>query len=568
MSQTIDQRNQPRGQGDATPADGRAAASAPPPADSAAFATVYNDVRRPSHPFLRPPVEADEIGRLGSYRVLRLLGQGGMGFVFHAEDAALRRPVALKVMRPELDQDEDGLERFLREARLMASIKHDHLVTVYQVGQEGRLPYLAMELLQGESLDHWMKQSRKVSVSDVLRLSREIVSGLAVIHRHGLIHRDVKPANIWLEKPGGRVKILDFGLARVAKDEARLTQPGMVLGTPAFMAPEQARGETVDARGDLFSVGCILYELASGTRPFEAPTTMAALTALAVKDPQPLHELRSSLPRDLSDLIMQLLAKDPARRPESAQVVLARLRKIEARLAARPASVSASATRREPPPRPKTRTRMKKAKPTDRPWLTKALVIGLPLLAVLTIGSALLVPAVFGRPNPAASRPPSSAFAAPSAVFVTSWTPIDDQNPISAPPPPPGAPPPPPGAPPPPFAGVRVHDQPSPHGIFMHPPMLPNGGAASLSYKLGKQYGVFNADISLNDGPPEADTPLTFSVFGDGRLLWQSHPVRRQADADRCAVSVKGVDVLTLQVNCPGSPRGAHAVWVEPSVAP
>ncbi len=308
MSHIIDPRSQSRGQGDATPAGDRAPASA----DSAAFATVYNDVRRPSHSFLRPPVEADEIGRLGSYRILRLLGQGGMGFVFHAEDAALRRPVALKVMRPELEQDEDGLERFLREARLMASIKHDHLVTVYQVGQEGRLPYLAMELLQGESLDHWMKQSRKVSVSDVLRLSREIVSGLAVIHRHGLIHRDVKPANIWLESPGGRVKILDFGLARIAKDEARLTQPGMVLGTPAFMAPEQARGESVDARGDLFSLGCILYELSSGTRPFEAPTTMAALTALAVKDPKPLHELRSSLPRDLSDLIMQLLAKDPA----------------------------------------------------------------------------------------------------------------------------------------------------------------------------------------------------------------------------------------------------------------
>ena len=462
-------------------------------------------------------MEADEIGRLGSYRILRLLGQGGMGFVFHAEDAALRRPVALKVMRPELEQDEDGLERFLREARLMASIKHDHLVTVYQVGQEGRLPYLAMELLQGESLDHWMKQSRKVSVSDVLRLSREIVSGLAVIHRHGLIHRDVKPANIWLESPGGRVKILDFGLARIAKDEARLTQPGMVLGTPAFMAPEQARGESVDARGDLFSLGCILYELSSGTRPFEAPTTMAALTALAVKDPKPLHELRSSLPRDLSDLIMQLLAKDPARRPESAQVVLARLRKIGTRLAARPAPGPASATHREPPPRPKTRGPVKKAKPPRRRWLKPTLVVGLPLLAVLTIGSALLVPTVFGRPNPAATT-------FPSVVFVNGWTPIDDQNPISAPPPPPGTPPPPPGAPPPPFAGVRVHGEPSPHGIFMHPPMRPNGGAASLSYRLGKQYSVFNAETSLNDGPPETDTPLTFSVFGDGRLLWHLPP--------------------------------------------
>ncbi len=300
MSVTIDPNNPSRGHGDP-----------PLPTDHPSFATVYNDTRRPSHPFLLPPLAPDEIGRLGSYRILRLLGQGGMGYVFQAEDISLRRPVALKVMRPELDQDDDGGERFLREARLMASIKHDHLVTVYQVGREGRVPYLAMELLQGESLDHWMKQSRTVSVADVLRLSREIVSGLAVIHGHGLIHRDVKPANIWLETPGGRVKILDFGLARIATDEARLTQFGMVLGTPAFMAPEQARGETVDARADLFSLGCILYELASGVRPFEAPTTMAALTALAVKDPQPLQELRSSLPRELSSLIMQLLEKDP-----------------------------------------------------------------------------------------------------------------------------------------------------------------------------------------------------------------------------------------------------------------
>ena len=337
------------------------------------------------------------------------------------------------------------------------------------------------------------------------------------------------------------------------------------------MAPEQARGETVDARADLFSVGCVLYELASGVRPFDAPTTMAALTALATKDPQPLQEIRPTLPRDLAALIMQLLAKDPAGRPESAAVVVARLRKIEARLAAKSAPATASATRREVPsrrdaaPRPKTRTRLKKVKPPPRRWLTTALVVGLPLVAVLTIGSALLAPAVFGRPNPAVPHPAGSVPASPSVVFLSAWTPVEDRNPIAAPPAPPDAPP---GVPPPPFAGVRVHGEPSPHGIFMHPPLRPSGGPASLSYKLGKQYGVFNAETSLNDGPPECDTPLTFSVFGDGQLLWQSHPVRRQADADQCVISVQGVDILTLQVDCPGSPRSAHAVWVEPRVTP
>ena len=317
-----------------------------------AFATVYNDVRRPSHPFLRPPVEADEIGRLGSYRVLRLLGQGGMGFVFHAEDAALRRPVALKVMRPELDQDEDGLERFLREARLMASIKHDHLVTVYQVGQEGRLPYLAMELLQGESLDHWMKQSRKVSVSDVLRLSREIVSGLAVIHRHGLIHRDVKPANIWLEKPGaGQDPRLRAGPRRQGRGPADAARhgPGHARLHGAGAGPRRNGGRPrrpVQRR---------LHPLRAveRTRPLRGPDHDGRADRAG-------RERSSTPPRTPFFVAARPVGphhaaadEEPPRRPESAQVVLARLRKIEARLAARPASVSASATRREPPPRPK-----------------------------------------------------------------------------------------------------------------------------------------------------------------------------------------------------------------------
>ena len=333
MSVTIDPNNPSRGHGDP-----------PLPTDHPSFATVYNDTRRPSHPFLLPPLAPDEIGRLGSYRILRLLGQGGMGYVFQAEDISLRRPVALKVMRPELDQDDDGGERFLREARLMASIKHDHLVTVYQVGREGRVPYLAMELLQGESLDHWMKQSRTVSVADVLRLSREIVSGLAVIHGHGLIHRDVKPANIWLETPGGRVKILDFGLARIATDEARLTQFGMVLGTPAFMAPEQARGETVDARAR--PVQPRLHPVRAGERraplrgaDHDGRTDRAGRERPSTAPGTPFFLAAGAVQPDYA-----AAGEGPARRPESAQAVQARLKKIEARLAARPAPAAASAT--------------------------------------------------------------------------------------------------------------------------------------------------------------------------------------------------------------------------------
>ena len=505
----------------------------------------------PAFPVLAPPVEPEEIGRLGNYRVLRLLGRGGMALVFHAEDVALRRAVALKVMRPDLDQDQEGWERFLREARLMASIKHEHLVTVFQVGQEGRLPYLAMELLQGESLHERLERSEKIRISDVLRIGGEIASGLAVIHRHGLIHRDVKPANIWLESPAGRVKILDFGLARVVADDARLTQSGMIVGTPSFMSPEQARGETLDVRSDLFSLGCILYELCSGIRPFGAATTMAVLTALAVKDPQPVQEIRGGLPRDLCNLVMQLLAKDREQRPESADAVLARLRGIESRRAVRsPGAGLSSATVRQAPLRPKTASGGKRVRPTRRRWIMTGLAVVLPALVVATVASTLLAPAVPGRPN------------ANNVVFLNDLKPIDDNNPITRPPHPPG------DRNSPPFAGVMVHQQPSPHGIFMHPPTQPNGGSASLRYHLDKHYRAFSAETSLNDGPPECATPLTFSVFGDGRLLWQSSPVRRQADVNRCEVSVMGVDLLTIQVDCPGPPFGAHAVWIEPNLAP
>src|SRR5262245_24643160 len=166
-----------------------------------------------SFPFLRPPEKNDEIGRLGNYRVLRLLGYGGMGLVFHAEDLGLHRPVALKVVRPNADFPK-GLvaERFLREARAMAGIKHGHIIPVYQVGQEGDVIYVAMELLEGESLESWCLRVTNPHPDDISRIGAETARGLEAIHRRGLIHRDIKPMNLWLESPNGRVKILDFGL--------------------------------------------------------------------------------------------------------------------------------------------------------------------------------------------------------------------------------------------------------------------------------------------------------------------------------------------------------------------
>jgi serine/threonine protein kinase len=547
-----------------------------------------NSGRPDSFSFLLPPVEEDEIGRLGNYRVLRLLGQGGMGFVFLAEDIALRRRVALKVLKPDVNADPDGWQRFLREARLMASLKHDHLVTVFQVGQDGQVIYLAMELLEGETLGERAARAGLASMADVLRIGSEIASGLAVIHRNGLVHRDIKPSNLWLEQPGGRVKILDFGLARLIDDDACYTRSGMVVGTPAYMAPEQARGERIDGRSDLFSLGAVLYYLCTGTLPFGGMNAMAVLSALAIRDPRPIHELNPQVPRRLAGLVMQLLAKEPADRPTSAEAVVEALGWIADNGAG--ASVTA---RTAPTP---TRARRPKNKKSTRTRIVvqqrqRGKVILLAFVLVTLVGAVAGVAlALAGQLTPASTPPPGPTHApagqapnspAPGKVYLSELQPFETSNWFKQPPggpppdgkkkgPPPGGPPSPDGKkkgpPPKAFAGVQVGGVLSPHGLFMHAP-VPDGGTVKVSYRLDGQFGSFHANVSLNDGPAYSATPLTFVVRGDGKVLWKSRGVQSQADTQTCDVAVQGVQVLVLEVQCPGDAHGGHAVWIEPHVA-
>jgi serine/threonine protein kinase len=289
--------------------------------------------------FLAPAQAPDEIGRLGPYRVLKVLGSGGMGIVFQAQDVNLIRLVALKVMKPEAADKPGAKERFLREAQSAAALEHEHIVSIYQVGEERGVPYLAMQWLRGMTLEERLKHSGPRSVAEVVRLGRQIARGLAAAHAHGLIHRDVKPANIWLEElecepgasvPRDRVKILDFGLARAVADDAHLTQSGVIVGTPAYMAPEQARSDRVDPRSDLFSLGVVLYRLCTGRLPFQGGSPMAVLSALAMDAPKSVRDLNPKVPPDLANLVMQLLAKDPARRPVSASDVARQLADLEA----------------------------------------------------------------------------------------------------------------------------------------------------------------------------------------------------------------------------------------------
>jgi predicted Ser/Thr protein kinase len=305
------------------------------PVDRAAATVSCRAVETPTkelYDFLAPPQAPEEIGRLGPYRVLAVLGVGGMGVVFRAEDPQLNRLVALKAMLPSMTSAESGRQRFLREARAAAAIKHDHIVAVYQVGEERGVPYLAMEFLEGEPLDNRLAREGKLPVAEVLRFGREIALGLAAAHKQGLIHRDIKPANLWLEAETGRIKVLDFGLARAAKEASPLTQSGAIVGTPEYMAPEQVQGKSLDERCDLFSLGCVLYRMSTGQMPFKGTDMISTLMAVATENPRPPRELEPGLPPALSRLILHLLAKEPVKRPSSALAVAEALQELEQRI--------------------------------------------------------------------------------------------------------------------------------------------------------------------------------------------------------------------------------------------
>ena len=288
----------------------------------------------PVGPAFGPPAVEGEVGTLGPYRIVKELGKGGMGAVYLATDTRLKRKIALKVMLPEFAANAAAKERFLREAQAAAQITHDNVVTVYEADERDGTPYIAMQFLNGLPLDQFIKQKPRLTVTQILRITREAALGLSAAHKIGLVHRDIKPANLWLEAPGGRVKVLDFGLARPVHTEHELTQTGAVVGTPAYMSPEQARGVKVDHRTDLFSLGAVMYRLCTGELPFQGPTTMSVLMALGTEEPTGVRERNPEIPESVAALVHQLLAKKPEDRPQTADEVVKRIRAVAEELAA------------------------------------------------------------------------------------------------------------------------------------------------------------------------------------------------------------------------------------------
>jgi serine/threonine protein kinase len=269
-----------------------------------------------AHPTPSPPLV---VGRtFGGYRILRVVGGGGMGQVYEAFDAELNRSVALKVMRPERAADPDARERFVREARALAAVSNPHVVTIHHVSQHDGHPFLVMELVAGEPLDTHLRKG-PLPLLQLLHSAREIAGGLGAAHRAGVVHRDVKPDNVVLSAVDGRAKLVDFGLAHTSRpgDERTAT-----VGTPFFMAPEQVRGAAVTTQTDLFSLGVLLYRMATGRGPFDgASVNEWKDRLLSVDPPTPVEQWNPSVPPPLASLIHRLLEKEPADRPESAWAV-------------------------------------------------------------------------------------------------------------------------------------------------------------------------------------------------------------------------------------------------------
>ncbi len=269
--------------------------------------------------FLQPADDPNLLGLLGSYQVREVIGRGGMGVVLQAFDPELHRLVAIKVLDPALAGSATARRRFTRETQAAAAVCHDHVVAVHGVSEAGGLPYLVMQYVAGESLQARLDREGPLEAAEVVRIGMQTASGLAAAHAQGLIHRDIKPANLLLENGLIRVKITDFGLARMS-DDVGLTQNGVVAGTPEYMAPEQARGEVVDHRADLFSLGSVLYACCTGRPPFRGSTALAVLARVSTEEPTPLRSLNPDVPAWLEAFIARLMTKDPAQRfPNAAE---------------------------------------------------------------------------------------------------------------------------------------------------------------------------------------------------------------------------------------------------------
>jgi serine/threonine protein kinase len=297
--------------------------------------------------FLEPSEDPAFLGQIGRFQIAELLGRGGMGMVFRAFDACLQRTVAVKVLDPQYAKNELARSRFLREARAAAGVSHENVVIIHHVEciESVDLGFIVMQYVRGRSLQDRLDEGGPLPVREAVRIAAATANGLAGAHANGLTHRDIKPANILIEQGSGRVLLTDFGLARLTED-VKLTQTGFVAGTPLYMSPEQARGEELDARSDLFSLGSVLYTMLTGTPPFQGNSPFAVLRNVTDGRPRPVDAVNPAVPHSVAEVVNRLLEKNPRHRyadaAEVANVLNAELAKLPAEPTVSPAGPRSS----------------------------------------------------------------------------------------------------------------------------------------------------------------------------------------------------------------------------------
>ena len=269
---------------------------------------------------LTPSDDPHMLGRLGTYEVSGIVGSGGMGVVLKSHDPSLDRIVAIKVMAPHLATSGSARKRFAREAKAAAAVLHPNVIAIHGVSNEATLPYLVMPYVRGESLQKRLNRLGALPTNEILRIAAQVAAGLAAAHSQGLVHRDIKPANILLEDGVERVAITDFGLAR-AVDDASMTRSGAIAGTPQYMSPEQARGETITVRSDQFALGSVVYSMCTGRAPFRAETTFGVIQRINNEEPRAIRDLNPEVPDWLVLIVNKLMQKQSENRFESADEV-------------------------------------------------------------------------------------------------------------------------------------------------------------------------------------------------------------------------------------------------------
>jgi serine/threonine protein kinase len=311
------------------------------------------------------------LGRLGRYDIERVIGTGGMGVVLKAFDTELHRVVAIKVLAQHLASNGSARRRFSREAQAAAAVLHPNVIPIYNVEQDDELPYLVMQCVNGKSLQGKVDEHGPLSVAEALRIAKQTAAGLAAAHEQGLVHRDVKPANILLEENVDRVLLSDFGLAR-AVDDASLTRTGVVAGTPHYMSPEQARGDAIRCDSDQFSLGSVMYFMLTGHPPFRAENAMGVLNRICHDPHRPIEAINADVPVEVSNLIDRLLSKSSKDRFPSAIAVEKEVDRLLALLQSGGLSLQ--------------RRRQRGNKNTLKPWF-----------ALATVAAGLLIAFVVGQ---------------------------------------------------------------------------------------------------------------------------------------------------------------------------